>query len=115
MSSRLTTWPAPPAVARHSFFCVRVRQGDEPYANRVREDLEENDEELRNGIAVAAAGIDARIGAVSAIIATPDWVHAEQSIACMEAGLDVYCEKEMSNSLEEARRMVEASRNWRGP
>ena len=44
------------------------------------------------------------------IIATPDWVHAEQTIACLNAGLHVYCEKEMSNSLEEARQMVRAAR-----
>lgn len=44
------------------------------------------------------------------IIATPDWVHAEQTIACLEAGLHVYCEKEMSNSLDEAGRMVRAAR-----
>jgi predicted dehydrogenase len=44
------------------------------------------------------------------IVATPDWVHHEHSIACMEAGLDVYCEKEMSNSIDNARKMVQASR-----
>jgi len=44
------------------------------------------------------------------IVATPDFVHAEQAIACMKAGLHVYCEKEMSNSLEKARQMVLASR-----
>jgi len=40
------------------------------------------------------------------VIATPDWVHAEQTIACLKAGKHVYCEKEMSNSLEQARQMV---------
>ena len=44
------------------------------------------------------------------IVATPDWVHHEHGIACMEAGLDVYCEKEMSNSIDNARKMVQASR-----
>jgi predicted dehydrogenase len=43
------------------------------------------------------------------IVASPDWVHHEHSIACMEAGLDVYCEKEMSNSIDNARKMVLAS------
>jgi predicted dehydrogenase len=44
------------------------------------------------------------------IIATPDWMHAPISIACMKAGLHVYCEKEMSNSLGAAKKMVETSR-----
>ncbi len=45
------------------------------------------------------------------IIATPDFWHAEQTIGCLNAGIHVYCEKEMSNSLEDARRMVLASRD----
>lgn len=44
------------------------------------------------------------------LIATPDFCHAEQTIACLEAGLHVYCEKEMSNNLAEAKKMVEAQR-----
>ena len=44
------------------------------------------------------------------IIATPDWVHAEQAIACLKAGLHVYCEKEMSNTLEGCRQMVKTAR-----
>jgi len=44
------------------------------------------------------------------IIATPDFRHAEHTVACLEAGLHVYCEKEMSNTLEGAKQMVEAAR-----
>ncbi|MCH8805963.1 MAG: Gfo/Idh/MocA family oxidoreductase [Planctomycetes bacterium] len=44
------------------------------------------------------------------IVATPDWVHAEQAVSCLEAGKHVYCEKEMSNTLEGARQMVKAAR-----
>jgi|WetSurMetagenome_2_1015567.scaffolds.fasta_scaffold15085_3 predicted dehydrogenase len=44
------------------------------------------------------------------VVATPDWMHADHSIACMKAGLDVYCEKEMSNDILKARQMVLASR-----
>lgn len=44
------------------------------------------------------------------IVATPDWMHAEHANACMEAGMHVYCEKEMSNTLEGARSMVETQR-----
>ncbi len=48
-------------------------------------------------------------GLDAAIIATPDIWHAPQTIDCLKAGLHVYCEKEMSNTLEEARNMVLAS------
>jgi predicted dehydrogenase len=44
------------------------------------------------------------------IVATPDWMHAEQTIACLKAGLPVYCEKEMSNTIAAARSMVVAAR-----
>ena len=44
------------------------------------------------------------------IIATPDFWHAEQTIDCLKAGLHVYCEKEMSNTLEDAKRMVQAAK-----
>jgi len=46
----------------------------------------------------------------AAIVATPDWMHAEHTTACLEAGLPVYCEKEMSNDLAKARQMVLAAR-----
>jgi predicted dehydrogenase len=49
-------------------------------------------------------------GLQAAVVATPDWVHAEQADACLRAGLHVYCEKEMSNSLDKARSMVLAAR-----
>jgi predicted dehydrogenase len=44
------------------------------------------------------------------IIATPDFWHAPQTVDCLRAGKHVYCEKEMSNTLEGARAMVEAAR-----
>jgi len=44
------------------------------------------------------------------LIATPDFCHAEQAVACLEAGLHVYCEAPMSNAIEGARRMVQAAR-----
>jgi len=47
----------------------------------------------------------------AAIVATPDWVHAEQALACLQAGLHVYCEKEMANSLADAARIVKAARS----
>jgi predicted dehydrogenase len=44
------------------------------------------------------------------LIATPDFWHAEHAIACLGAGLNVYCEKEMSNTIESAKKMVEAAK-----
>ncbi len=44
------------------------------------------------------------------LIASPDFVHAEQAIAALERGLHVYCEPMMSDSIEGARQMVGASR-----
>ncbi|MBN1562026.1 Gfo/Idh/MocA family oxidoreductase [candidate division KSB1 bacterium] len=44
------------------------------------------------------------------VIATPDFWHSRHTIACLQAGLHVYCEKEMSNTLEDARKMVMAQR-----
>ncbi len=44
------------------------------------------------------------------IIATPDWMHAEQTVDCLKTGVHVYCEKEMANNLDGAKRMVLAAR-----
>ena len=43
-------------------------------------------------------------------IMTPDFVHAEQAIACLQAGLHVYCEAPMSHDAAQARRMVQTAR-----
>ena len=40
------------------------------------------------------------------VVATPDFWHAPVTNACLRAGLDVYCEKMMSNTVEGARSMV---------
>jgi predicted dehydrogenase len=44
------------------------------------------------------------------IIATPDFMHAEHTVACLHAGKHVYCEKLMSNTVAGARSMVQAQR-----
>jgi len=44
------------------------------------------------------------------IIATPDFWHARHTVASLEAGLHVYCETAMSNTIGGARRMVHAAR-----
>jgi len=43
-------------------------------------------------------------------IATPDFDHAEQAVACMEAGKHVLCEKPMVVSLEECRTVIQAQK-----
>ena len=43
------------------------------------------------------------------IVATPDFWHARHAIDSMEAGLHVYCEKEMSNTLAGAKQIVQAA------
>jgi predicted dehydrogenase len=55
--------------------------------------------------------VDKEKGKLDAVIvATPDFWHADHALACMKAGFHVYCEKEMSNTLEGARRIVKAQR-----
>jgi predicted dehydrogenase len=44
------------------------------------------------------------------IVATPDFWHAQHTVDCLKAGKHVYCEKEMSNTLEGAQKMVAAAR-----
>ena len=44
------------------------------------------------------------------LIATPDHWHAKMSIDAMEAGKDVYCEKPMTHTIDEARRVTETAK-----
>jgi predicted dehydrogenase len=47
-------------------------------------------------------------GLDAAVVATPDFWHSPHTVKCLEAGLHVYCEKMMSNTLDGARAMVKA-------
>lgn len=44
------------------------------------------------------------------LIATPDFMHAEHTNACLRAGRHVYCEKLMSNTVAGARSMAQTAR-----
>jgi len=45
-------------------------------------------------------------------VSTPDHWHAPISIMACQAGKDVYCEKPLSHTLQEGRRMVQAARKY---
>lgn len=49
-------------------------------------------------------------GLAAVLVATPDFVHAAQTNACLEAGLHVYCEPMMAHNVEAARTMVATMR-----
>ena len=47
-------------------------------------------------------------GLDAVVVATPDFWHSPHTVKCLEAGLNVYCEKMMSNTIDGARAMVKA-------
>jgi predicted dehydrogenase len=44
------------------------------------------------------------------VIATPSALHAEQAIACLDAGLPVFCQKPLARTRKETERVVQAAR-----
>ena len=57
--------------------------------------------------------LDKEKGLDAVVIATPDFVHAEQTKACLAAGVHVYCESMMADSIDAARSMIRAAKQPR--
>lgn len=76
------------------------------YARRM---LKQNKIEVRT-YTTCEEMLDAEKGLDAVIVATPDFWHAPVTNACLKAGIHVYCEKMMSNTIEGARSMVQAMR-----
>lgn len=66
---------------------------------------------LPNRYSDAEAMLAKEVDLDAIIVATPDFWHARHTIWSLEAGFHVYCEKMMSNSIEDARAMVRAAEN----
>jgi predicted dehydrogenase len=81
-----------------------------PYHQRYSANILKKYDQPVNTYADYRAMLDQEKDLDAVIIATPDWVHAEQAIACLRAGKHVYCEKEMAHTVEDCRRMVHAAR-----
>lgn len=45
----------------------------------------------------------------AAVVATPQFTHRAVSLACLEKGLHVFCEKPLANTLDDARAMAQAA------
>lgn len=62
--------------------------------------------------AEAAANLDALLALDldGLVIATPSGMHAEQSVAALERGVAVFCQKPLARTGDEAQRVVEAAR-----
>ena len=54
--------------------------------------------------------LDAEKDLDAAIIASPDFCHAEQAISCLKKGLHVYCETEMATTAEDAKIMAQTAK-----
>ena len=64
---------------------------------------------LPNGYVDAEEMLTKEKGLDAVIVATPDFWHSRHTVMCLEAGVNVYCEKMMSNTIEDARAMVRAA------
>jgi predicted dehydrogenase len=63
--------------------------------------------------AMAAQNVEAILDAHldGVVIATPNGLHAQQAIACLECGIPVFCQKPLATSLPDVERVVAAARS----
>lgn len=97
------------AIARSSL--VEVAVIADPATNFVEQAVDtcaKYDAEKPTGCASLDELLEADLDGV--VIATPSALHAEQSIACLERGLAVFCQKPLARNGSETRRVVEAAR-----
>ncbi len=81
-----------------------------PYSRRYATNTLKKYDQLVNGYEDYREMLDKEKHLDAVIVATPDWMHAEHTIACLRAGKHVYCEKEMANTTQSAQEMVRAMR-----
>jgi predicted dehydrogenase len=62
--------------------------------------------------AIAAQTVEALLDAEldGVVIATPNGLHAQQAIACLERGIPVFCQKPLATNLRDVERVVAAAR-----
>ena len=81
-----------------------------PYSRRYAINTLKKYDQVVNGYEDYREMLDKEKHLDAVIVATPDWMHAEHTIACLKAGKHVYCEKEMANTTQSAQEMVRAMR-----
>lgn len=81
---------------------VAVMDADRPRAENVASECRVANVHTDAQALIASADVDA------VVIASPDFTHAELTLACLAAGKPVLCEKPLARTAQEAKRIVDA-------